>query len=146
MLRVLIFAVVAMAAFVFLRLVLLSFGSKPQRREPATAPTIEARPKFNAAMTVRRFEFKHFDALTGPADPGNFKETVTVHAAPEGTDDIGIYPLTVATPTALAQSVTSSGYYFQRNVLVVPRYDAALIERALHEHINQIVYLSGEDS
>ena len=147
MLRVLIVAVVALAAFVFLRLVLLSFSSKPPRREPSVAPTIEARPKFNAAMTVRKFEFRRFDALTGPADPENFKETLTLHAAPEGTDDIGIYSLTVATPNALAQSVTQTGgYSFQRNVLVVPRYDAALIERALHEHINEIVYLSGEDS
>jgi hypothetical protein len=147
MLRVLIVAVVAMAVFVFLRLVLLSFSSKPPRREPTVAPTIEARPKFNAAMTVRRFEFRRFDAQTGPADPENFKETMTLHAAPEGTDDIGIYSLTVATPKALAQTVAQgSEYSFQRNVLVVPRYDAALIERALHAHINEIVYLSGDNS
>lgn len=148
MLRVLIITVVALAVFVFFRLVLLSFSSRPTRRPDAPAPTIEAKPRFTASMTVRKFEFKRFDAQTGPADPEDFKETVTLHAAPEGTDDIAIYSLTVATPKALAQTVAlgAGGYSFQRNLLLVPRYDAAVIERALHDHINEIVYLSGEGS
>lgn len=146
MLKVVMIAVVAMAAFVFLRLVLLSFSSKRPRAGASPAPTIEAQPRFSAPMTVRKFEFKRLDAKTGPADPENFKETVTLHAAPEGTDDIALYSLTVATPKALAESVAlgSIGYAFQRNLLLVQRYDAALIERALHEHINEIVYLAGE--
>ena len=148
MLRILIFAVVAMAAFVFLRLVLLSFSSRPAQRGASPAPTIDAKPHFNAAMTVRKFEFKRFETKTGPADPENFKETLTLHAAPEGTDDIALYSLTVATPRAMAQSVASApeSYSFQRNVLLVQRYDPALIERALHDHINEIVYLSGENA
>ena len=99
-------------------------------------------------MTVRKFEFKRFATTTGPADPENFRETLTLHAAPEGTDDIAIYSLTVATPKALAQSVAvdAGSYSFQRNLLLVERYDAELIERALHDHINEIVYLSGEGS
>ncbi len=146
MLKVVMIAVVAMAVFVFARLVLLSFSSKPPRRAPSPAPTIEAKPRFNAQMTVRKFEFKHFDAKTGPADPDNFKEALTVHVAPEGTDDISIYSLTVATPKALAQAVSLDGgtYAFQRNLLLVARYDPALIERALHDHINEIVYLAGD--
>lgn len=146
MLKVVIVAVVAMAAFVFLRLVILSFSKTRPRGDGSRAPTIEAQPRFSAAMTVRKFEFKRFDAKTGPADPENFKETVTLHAAPEGTDDIALYSLTVATPRALADSVAVGpiGYAFQRNLLLVQRYDPALIERALHEHINEIVYLSGD--
>jgi hypothetical protein len=137
---------VAMALFVFGRLVLLSFSSKPQRRAPSPAPTIEAQPRFTAQMTVRKFEFKRFDAKAGPADPENFKEILTVHVAPEGTDDISIYTLTVATPKALEQAVgvDAGSYAFQRNLLLVARYDPALIERALHEHINEIVYLAGD--
>ena len=137
-------ALITVTVMVVMRLVLLTFSGKPRRPAPQTAPTIEAKPRFNAAMTVRRFEFKRFDVHTGPADPENFRETVTLHAAPEGTDDIGIYTVTVATPKALADSVQP--YSFQRNLVIVPRYDAALIERALHEHINEIVYLSGEDA
>lgn len=139
-------ALITVTVMVVMRLVLLSFSGKPQRKPPQAAPTIEAKPRFHAAMTVRKFEFKRFDAGAGPADPENFKETVTLHAAPEGTDDIGIYTLTVATPQALAQSVAASPYSFQRNLVIVPRYDASLIERALHEHINEIIYLSGEDA
>jgi hypothetical protein len=146
MLRVVLFLVVAMAVFVFLRLIALSFRSRPPRRPESFAPTIEAKPRFSAVMQVRKFEFKRFDANVGPADPANFKETVTLHAAPEGTDDIAIYSLTVATPSALTQAVTAAGtgYSFQRNLLLVPRYDRELIERALHDHINEIVYLSGD--
>lgn len=148
MLRVLIFAVLTMAAFVFLRLVVLSFSSRPPLRpvspSPTSAPTLDAKARFNVSMTVRKFEFKHFDLKSGPADADNFKETLTLHAAPEGTDDISIYSLTVATPQALAQSVAPGSYSFLHNLLVVPRYDASLIERALHDHINEIVYLAGE--
>lgn len=146
MLKVVMIAVVAMAAFVFLRLVLLSFSKAKPRGDGSLAPTIEAQPRFSAPMTVRKFEFKRFDVKAGPADPENFKETITLHAAPEGTDDIAIYSLTVATPKALAQAVSvgDGQYSFQRNLLLVPRYDPALIERALHEHINEIVYLSGD--
>ena len=148
MLRVLIVTVVALAVFVFFRLVLLSFSSRPPQRGASPAPTIDAKPRFHAAMTVRKFEFKRFETKTGPADPENFRETLTLHAAPEGTDDVAIYSLTVATPKALAQSVAvdSGSYSFQRNLLLVDRYDAELIERALHDHINEIVYLSGEGS
>jgi hypothetical protein len=145
MLRFLIFGVLFFTLLVVVRLVLLSFSAKPPRRESHPAPTIEAKPRFNAAMTVRKFEFKRLAPQATPADPVNFKETLTLHAAPEGTDDINIYTLTVATPAALAQSVTANPYSFQRNLIVVPRFDLALIERALHEHINEIVYLSGED-
>ena len=148
MLRVLIVVVVALAVFVFFRLVLLSFTNRPQRRPDSPAPTIEAKPRFSSAMTVRKFEFKRFDAKAGPADPENFKESLTLHAAPEGTDDIAIYSLTVATPSALAQAVSSASgeYSFQRNLLLVRRYDPDLIERALHDHINEIAFLSGEGS
>lgn len=148
MLRFVILAVLVATAFVFLRLVLLSLiGRTPRSRPPESAPTIEARPRFTRPMTMRRFQFKHFAAESGPADPENFKEPVTLHAAPEGTDDIGIYTLTVATPGALAQSIAQGqAYSFQRNLLLVPRYDRGLIERALHEHINEIIYLSGEDA
>ena len=140
--------VVAVTIFVFLRLVVLSFGGRAPQRPVSPVPTIDAKPRFNSPMTVRTFEFKHFDAKTGPADPENFKESLILHAAPEGTDDISIYSLTVATPKALAQAVAADpgAYSFQRNVLVVQRYDPALIERALHDHINEIVYLSGEGS
>ncbi len=139
-------AVVVMAVFVFVRLVLLSFSSRPQRRAASSAPTIEAQPRFTAQMTVRKFEFKRFDTKTGPPNAENFKEALTVHAAPEGSDDISIYSLTVATPQALAQAVAvdAGSYVFQRNLLLVARYDPALIERALHEHINEIVYLAGD--
>lgn len=148
MLRILIVVVVALAVFVFFRLVVLSFTSRPPRRSQSPTPIIEAKPRFNASMTIRKFEFKRFSAAAGPPDPENFKETVTLHAAPEGTDDIAIYSLTVATPKALALTVApgAGGYSFQRNLLLVPRYDAEVIERALHDHINEIVYLSGEGS
>lgn len=138
--------IVAVTLFVFLRLIVLSV-TKPARRQENVAPTIEAKPRFNSVMTVRKFEFKRFDVETGPADPENFREALTMHAAPEGTDEIAIYQLTVATPRAINQMLASdAGYSFQRSLLLVPRYDRALIERALHEHINEIVYLSGEGS
>ena len=147
MLRIVMVVVVAMAVFVFVRLVLLSFA-RPLKRETSPAPTIEAQPRFNAPMTVRKFEFKRFDTKTGPPDGENFQEKLTLHAAPEGSDDISIYSVTVATPRALARSVAMGpgSYAFQRNLLLVERYDVALIERALHEHVNEIVYLSGEGS
>jgi hypothetical protein len=146
MLRVLIVVVVAMAAFVFFRLLLLTFSNRPARQSGGPPPTIEAKPHFSAAMTIRKLEFKRFDVKTGPADPEYFKETVTLHVAPEGTDDIAIYSLTVSTPKALAQSTDAAGKYsFQRNLLLVQRYDPELIERALHEHLNEIVYLSGQE-
>lgn len=136
---------VILAVFVFFRLILLSFSSRSPRRSDTPAPTIEARPRFNATITVRKFQFKRFATDTGPPDPENFKETLTLHAAPEGTEDVSIYSLTVATPKALTQSVSvAAGYSFQRNLLLVQRYDPELIERALHEHVNEIVYLSGE--
>lgn len=143
---------VFLAALVFFTLVVVArlvrlIFTRPRPASPSPAPTtIEAKPRFQAPMTVRKFEFKRFAAATGPADPENFKDTVTLHAAPEGTDDIGIYSLTVATPRAMASNVTADSYSFQRNLLLVPRYDVALIERALHDHINEIVYLSGEDA
>lgn len=142
MLRVLIITVVALAVFVFFRLVLLSF-TRPTRRVDAAPPTIEAKPRFNSPMTVRKFEFRRFELQAGPADPDDFSETVTLHAAPEGTDDISIYSVTVATPKALGQAVSvhPDGYTFQRNLIVVRRYDPAVIGRALHEHINEIAYL-----
>jgi hypothetical protein len=146
MLRFLIFAVVFVTLIVFARLLLLSLSARPQRREATAAPTIEAKPRFQSPMTVRKYEFKRFDAQTGPADPENFSERLTLHAAPEGTDDIAIYSVIVATPRALAQRVGAAAYAFQRNTLIVPRYDLALIERALHEHVNEIIYLSGEDA
>lgn len=146
MLKVVMIAAVVMALFVFVRLVVLSFSQQKPSRTPSPAPTIEAQPRFTAPMTVRKFVFKRFDAKAGPADPENFKEPLTLHAAPEGSDDISIYSLTVATPKALAQAVevTPGSYTFQRNLLLVARYDRDLIERALHEHINEIVYLAGE--
>jgi len=146
MLRAIIFGVIFFTFIVFVRLILLSFQKKPQRPAAPAPATIDAQPRFNATMTVRKFEFKRFAAQTGPADPENFKEAVTVHAAPEGTDDIRIYTLTVATPRAMEQAALANPgtYSFQRNLLLVPRYDPALIERALHDHINEIVYLSGD--
>lgn len=136
MLRVLIFTVVALAVFVFFRLVVLSF-SRSQPRPPKIPPTIDAEARFVFPVEIRRIVFKNFDLRSGPADPEDFDEQVTVHVGPEGKEESRIVSLRVCTPQAMAAPL-SSGYTFQRNVLVVNRYDPEVIRQAIEKHLSEI--------
>ncbi|HUQ49477.1 MAG TPA: Imm8 family immunity protein [Terriglobales bacterium] len=136
MLKILILTVVALAVFVFFRLVILSF-SKSQRSPLKIPPTIDAEAKFVHPLEVKQIVFKNFDLRSGPADPANFDEQATIHVGPKGRDEVRTVALRICTPQAMAPQ-PQSGFSFQRNVLVVNRYDMEVIRTGVEKYISDM--------
>ena len=123
---------------VFIRLVALRLrpASRPH------APTVLPPPPFRKSgpIEIKNYWFGAFDHREGPPDAENFYEELTVEVGERGSSVTRSVCLYVATPRALVGMLPmdSNEYAFARNLIVVPRFDMALILRAVKEQLGEI--------
>lgn len=91
------------------------------------------------SFTLRSFQFKSFEAETGPEEPEAFCDEASVDINYRG----GIMPweFTIATPRGLQSRLAGKewDFVFVREALIVPRYDLELIKASvLHQIKSQL--------
>jgi hypothetical protein len=68
-----------------------------------------------------------------PDDAGHFVLRVTALVGPAGQEGEEGFDFTVCSPAWLAQDELPKGFAFQRHTLLVARWDAGLVERAISD-------------
>lgn len=144
MLRLVLIVVIAMTTLVFLRLVLLRFRVNLKHTASSSSPFSSA-PQFPGPgeLELRGYSFAGFEKRSGPKDPEDFYERMAVHIGRAGEQGFRSYSLFAASPRGIENSL-QRGFpggrsKLLRNLLIVKRYDADLVEQALREHLDQIV-------
>jgi hypothetical protein len=69
----------------------------------------------------------------GPADPEHFGILVQAVLGPVGGEGEESFDIIVCTPSWIGAEAARDGYAWGRHYLVVPRYDYAMLERAVTE-------------
>lgn len=147
MLRFIIISVVAMAILVALRIVRLSFkmntATKVARKDGGGAQVIEMPCREPAVMTIQEFSFANFPESDSPKDVEDFYERMFVKVGRVGTgSEVQVYTLHVTTPKGLQRALESDNYRFGRDLLIVNRFERALIRAALEKHIYELPQLA----
>ena len=143
------FIVLALTLVVTIRLLFLRVNA-PKARAGAvkTPPVIEGRVTSSGPMELKSLEFEEFDAEAGPASYEEFFEKARITVVRTGTDWRASYALYVTTPKGLAAYLkkNKTDHQFGRDLLVVERYDRAVIRAAVLARIDDLPLLSEETS
>ena len=88
-------------------------------------------------VRLRKLYFHNFDALSGPADPANFFDELTVEVLFKETGAVVENTYTVATPQGLSDLMAAKqwGILYSPEVFVVARFDLEDIRRAVMDHL-----------
>jgi hypothetical protein len=96
---------------------------------------------------VLNYYFGKIDLVRGPEDPSCFLDEFFLKLQDPGSKHVWTYDCTVATPSGIQRVMNDEKFaslYFAGNVVVVPRWDLALV---LHTVIEEIMNVySGKDS
>ena len=122
-----------------------------QNETPAARPTIlqgpaDGTPDPNAPvppemdfgpLVLRKLYFNGFDASSGPADPENFVDDVTLEVYFKQTGSLFENTYTVATPAGLGQLLRDKEWdiLYSPEIFIVNRYDLKLIRETILERI-----------
>ena len=89
---------------------------------------------------IKNYYFINIDFNKGPSDLEDFYEDFVVDVGEVGTDRVTNYSFFVCTPKGIegAMKELKADYLMERNLLIVPRFDMELIERAIREHIDKL--------
>ena len=136
--RIFLLVLVLATLLVFIRLVALRLRPAARPHTPVVLPPLQFRK--SGPLEVKHYWFGAFDHREGPPDPENFYEEFTMEVGEQDSSVTRSICLYVATPRALVGLVpmNSTEYAFARNLIVVPRFDMALILRAVKEQLSEI--------
>lgn len=87
---------------------------------------------------ILNYHFAKTDLLRGPADSSCFYDELFIQAQDPQSEHVWTYAYTVATPAGLRQFMEEQKFdslYFDRAVIIVPRWDLAMILHTVTEEI-----------
>lgn len=87
---------------------------------------------------ILNYHFARTDLVRGPADPGCFCDDFFIEAQDPQSEHVWTFAYTVATPAGLRQVMDDEKFdslYFDRGVVIVPRWDLKLILETVLEEI-----------
>ena len=145
MLRFAIWAAVIAAIVVLIRLVRLTLKAESQKkaiRKNDAGKVVEMPAREQRPVVLQEFSFANFDDKSTPKDLEDFFERMFVKIGRTPEEQGQTYSLHVTTPKGLQRAVASETFRFGRDILVVERFDRALIRAALDKHLYELPQLA----
>lgn len=108
----------------------------PLARTDAPDPNAPVHPEMDfGPVILQKFYFSGFDAMSGPPDPLDFFDEVTVEVYFKQSDGVFQNTYTVATPRGLSHTLQTKQWdiLYAPEVFIVNRYDLKLIREAVME-------------
>ncbi|HWR35110.1 MAG TPA: hypothetical protein VN622_04470 [Clostridia bacterium] len=106
---------------------------KPGRPNTSVHPTMRV-----GNLEIRKFYLANFDAMTGPPDPFEFADELTVEIEHVGTGNRSTWQFTVGTPAGFARLLENQKWesFYSPQVFVVRKYELEMVREMVMEHIS----------
>ncbi len=90
-------------------------------------------------LVLKNFYFAKFNAQTGPPDPFEFADELTVEVRDENTGHTSELQFTVGTPAGLARFLEKNSWesFYTPQAFVIRKYEVESVRDMIMEHLNQ---------